>query len=295
MTSVTLVGPGAVGCAVAGALVDRPGVDLTIAGRTGFDRLRIDGAPEPVDTPVRVITDPARAVPSDIVVLATKTHQTRAAADWLAATCRPETVVAVLQNGIGQRDLVEPLVAGAAVVPTIVFLPADRHAPGHVTVGLPATLQVPDDAAAARIVDLFAGTYVDCAASADFHTTAWAKLVSNCVVGAITALTRTPNGVLADPDALALAVTALQEALAVARADGADLDPGAADTYVDLVLRRAADHVSSQTTDRLAGSPSEWDARQGEVIRRAERHGVDVPTLRLLTTLVRLGEPDPKD
>lgn len=291
MTSVTLIGPGAIGCAVAGALVDRPDVDLTIAGRTTFDRLRVDGVGDPIDTAVQVITDPDDAGPSDIVLLVTKTHQTADAAAWLAATCGAGTVVAVLQNGIGQRELVAPFVGAAAVAPTIVFLPADRHAPGHVTVGLPATLQVPDDDAGRRIVELFAGTYVDCTASADFHTTAWAKLVANCSVGAITTLTRTTNGVLADPEARALAIRAIDEATAVAIADGAALTGGDAAGQVDVVIERAGHHVSSQTTDRLAGIETEWDARQGEVLRRAERHGLDVPTLRLLTTLVRLGEP----
>ncbi|MDW3219337.1 MAG: 2-dehydropantoate 2-reductase [Acidimicrobiales bacterium] len=290
-TSVTLVGPGAIGCAVAGALVGRNDVGLTIAARTAFDRLRVDGAPEPVDEAVRVVTDPVAVEPCDVVLLVTKTHQTAAAAGWLRAACGPHTVVAVLQNGIGQRELVGPLVGEAAVVPTIVFLPADRHAPGHVTVGLPARLEVPDDDAAQRIVDLFAGTYVDCTAAADFHTTAWSKLVSNCGVGAVTTLTGTTNGILADPEARALCVTVMEEAIAVAIADGAALQPGLGETFADIVLERATGHMSSQTTDRVAGAPTEWEARQLEVVRRADRHGIEVPLLRTLTTLIRLGEP----
>lgn len=293
MTSVTLIGPGAIGCAVAGALVERDDVDLTIAARTPFKRLRIEGAPEPIDAPVRVVIDPAEARPSDIVLLVTKTHQTRAAALWLEASCGPDTVVAVLQNGIGQRELVGPLVGDGAVVPTIVFLPSDRLSPGHVRLGMPATLQVPADAAGRRVVDLFAGTYVDCTASGDFHTTAWSKLVPNCGVGAITTLTHTTNSIFTDPEARALARDVMEEAIAVAIADGAALVPGSAEAILDVVVERSGDHVSSQTADRIAGAPTEWDARQAEVIRRADRLGVPVPTLRMLTTLVRLGEPSP--
>ncbi|MEM7142977.1 MAG: 2-dehydropantoate 2-reductase [Actinomycetota bacterium] len=291
MTSVTLLGPGAIGCAVAGALVDRDDIDLTIAARAPFDRLRVEGAPDPIDAKVRVITDPADATPSDIVLVVTKTHQTTAASAWFETICGPDTVVAVLQNGIGQRDLVGPLAPGTAIVPTIVFLPADRLAPGHVRLGLPATLQVPDDDAGRRIVDLFAGSYVDCGASADFHTTAWSKLVPNCGVGAVTTLTRTTNAIFADPEARALAAEVMEEAIAVAIADGAALTPGSADAILDIVVERSGDHVSSQTTDRIAGAPTEWEARQAEVIRRADQHGIAVPTLRMLTTLLRLGEP----
>ena len=39
------------------------------------------------------------------------------------------------------------------------------------------------------------------------------------------------------------------------------------------------------------GVPSEWRVRNLDVIQRSEKHGVDVPLFRHLTTLVRLGEP----
>lgn len=290
-TRVTLIGPGAIGCAVAGALVDRDDVDLTIAARSPFGRLRVDGAPTPIDTPVRVITDPADASESDIVLLVTKTHQTPTAAPWLEATCGARTVVGALQNGIGQRELVGPLAGDAEVVPTIIFLPADRHGPGHVSMSVPARLAVPDDPGGTRLVELFAGTYVECTAAEDFHTTAWSKLISNCGVGAVTTLTRTTNAVLADPAARELCVAVMEEAIAVAIADGAALEPGLGDLYADITVERAAHHMSSQTTDRVAGQPTEWEARQMDVVRRAEAHGVDVPLLHTLTTLIRLGEP----
>jgi 2-dehydropantoate 2-reductase len=273
-------------------------VDLVLAARTPFSRLRVEWADTPgtepaVDEPVTVITDPAAVrTPADIVLLATKTHQTAGAAPWLDALCGRHTVVAVLQNGIGHHGLVDPLVGPATVVPTIVFLPADRRGPGHVRAGRPIALRVPEDRGGRRVVDLFAGTWVDVHGDADFHTTAWSKLVSNCAVGAVTTLTRTSNRVLEDPEARAVAEAVLHETVAVAIADGAALPEALADGIVDIVLDRAADHVSSQTTDRLAGVATEWEARQLEVVRRADRHGVEVPTLRLLTTLIRLGEPD---
>lgn len=298
MTSVTVVGPGAIGCTVAGALLQRGDVDLVLAARTPFSRLRVewadphDGEPA-VDEPVAVLTDPAAVpAPVDVVLLATKTHQTADAAPWLEALCGRRTVVAVLQNGIGHHALVDPLAGPATVVPTIVFLPADRLGPGHVRAGRPAALRVPDDRGGRRVVDLFAGSWVDVHGDVDFHTTAWSKLVSNCAVGAVTTLTRTSNRVLEDPEAREIAEAVLRETVAVAIADGAALPTALADGIVDIVLDRAADHVSSQTTDRRAGVATEWEARQLEVIHRAERHGVDVPTLRMLTTLIRLGEPD---
>ena len=49
--------------------------------------------------------------------------------------------------------------------------------------------------------------------------------------------------------------------------------------------------MASIVVDRLAGQPTEWDARNASVLRFADAHGIDVPINRLLTTLIRLGEP----
>lgn len=292
MTSVTLVGPGAIGCAVAGALVDRDDISLDIAGRTPFAELVVDGGPQPVRAAVTVRQDPADASgPVDVVLLATKTHQTATVGPWLERLCGPETTVAVLQNGIGQRELVGPLAGDATVVPVIVSLPSDRRAPGHVEIGLPASLGVPDGDDGRCLVQLFAGTYVEVTAHDDFHTEAWFKLISNCGVGAVTGLARKPNSILADPEARSLCAAIIEEAATVARADGAAIGPGIGEVIMDVVASRASAHVSSLTADRVAGAATEWDARNGEVVRRAERHGVDVPLTRAVTTLLRLGEP----
>jgi 2-dehydropantoate 2-reductase len=292
MTSVTLIGPGAIGCAVAGALVDRDDVDLTIAARTPFEELIVEGLPAPVRARPHVVTDPATvAAPVDIVLLVTKTHQTEAAAPWLSRLCGPSTTVAALQNGIGHVERVGPFVGAASIAPTIIFLPADRIAPGHVRIGLPARLEVPDDDAGRSVRSLFEGTYVDCTTVTDFHTTAWSKLISNCGVGVVATLTRTDNSILADPEVRAIAARVMEEAIEVAMADGAALRPGLAESIIDITIERAGSHISSQTTDRLAGLPTEWDVRQREVIRRADRLAVAVPTLRLLTAIVRAGEP----
>jgi ketopantoate reductase len=47
--------------------------------------------------------------------------------------------------------------------------------------------------------------------------------------------------------------------------------------------------------DRIEGRATEWDARNAVVERIAKRHGIEVPLNRLMTTLIRLGEPDEGD
>ena len=94
-----------------------------------------------------MLTDPAGAGGrADWVLLAVKAHQTAGAAPWLDALAGPGTTVVVLQNGVEQRELVEPLAHGAAVLPAIVWVPAEVVAPGRVRQRGPVELTVPDGA-----------------------------------------------------------------------------------------------------------------------------------------------------
>ena len=162
MTRVLLVGPGAIGLTVAGAVLQRPEMALAVAARTPFDTIAVELDEERIECEVPVLTDPfAITGPFHLVLLGTKAHQTPAVAPWLAAACGPDTDVVVLQNGITHRERVEPLIGPASLVPTVVNIPADREAPGHVRVGFRRHLVVPDDDPGRRTAHRFTDTFLD--------------------------------------------------------------------------------------------------------------------------------------
>lgn len=290
-----LIGPGAIGLTVGGALLQRADTALAVAARTPFDEMIVDLDDALIQSEVPVLTDPfAITGPFDLVLLGTKAHQTPDVRRWLEVSCAAHTDVVVLQNGITHRERVEPLIGEASLVPAVVNIPADRLAPGHVKVGFRRHLVVPDDEAGQRTVARFEGTHLTVTSTDDWHTAAWQKLIMNAVAGAVTVLTRQPNSVLKDPEARALAVELVAEVEQVAIADGAAIDAGSFVPVIDLVADAAGDHVSSITTDRINGQPTEWRIRNLDVIERGERHGIETPLLRHLTTLIRLGEPEPE-
>ena len=116
---------------------------------------------------------------------------------------------------------------------------------------------------------------------------AWRKLLGNLAANPITALTMRRIDVLRDPDVAALARRVLEEGLAVARADGAQLGPEDIEAELRMYARVNPGGGSSMLYDRLAGRPLEHEYIIGEVVRRAERHGIPVPLNRALLTLLR--------
>jgi 2-dehydropantoate 2-reductase len=279
VTRVAVVGPGAIGATMAAAV---RGADLVLCGRTRHDRLVVerDGGASTI-VPGPVLTDPAAAAPVDVVLLAVKAHQSEASAPWLAALCRPGTVVVVLQNGVEQRELVGPHVRGATVLPAVVWVPVEAVAPGHVRVRGDIRVTLPDEPAARPIAEHIEGVEL----AGDFATLAWRKLAINAVAG-LMVLSGRRAGMFRRPDVRELARALAAETLAVARAEGADLPDSAADELVDEFAAYPEDLGSSILFDYEAGRVLEWDARNGVVARLGARHGIATPVSDVIVPLL---------
>jgi 2-dehydropantoate 2-reductase len=277
---VALVGPGAIGAATAALVQD---AELVLCGRTPLERLEVEheaGAPQVVPGPV--LTDPG-AVPwrADVVLLAVKAHQTAAAAPFLRALSGPGTVVVALQNGVEQRQLVEPHAPGATVLPAVVWFPVERLEPGRVRVRGDPRITLPDEPAARAVAELL--PIVDL--ERDFTSAAWRKLAVNAVAG-LMVLSGRRAGVFRRPDVAALARALAAECLAVGRAEGADLPDTVADELVEEFASYPEDLGTSMLFDHEAGRELEWDARNGVVARLGARHGVPTPVSDVIVPLL---------
>lgn len=308
LTTWALVGPGAIGCAVGAALAQVGSAPIVIARSNPFDRLVVEHSAGVVDEPVRVVTDgdslepldldpvdlePVDLEPVDVVLLAVKAHQTGSAEPWLARLVGPGTAVVVLQNGVDHVARVSPFVSeGTEIVPCVVSLPASRSGPGRVTVAATARLTLADTPSAPAIAAAFEGSFISVRAVGDWSTHAWRKLMLNAASGGLSTLTRAGNQILQDAEGRELALHMMREVAEVGRAEGAVLDPDLPEQIIDGLLRVAPGHLSSIVVDRLAGRATEWKARNEVVVRLAARHGIDVPVNEMVTTLIRLGEPE---
>lgn len=290
---MAVVGLGGIGAAAAGCLAQAGRHDVTACVRKPLDRLRLERPDGTFDLPLRALTDPGRALPADWVLLCTKTHETPSAAPWLARLCRPGTRVAVLQNGIDHVERVAPLADGATVVPVIVYYNGERLAPDHARfrpVG-PHELAVKDDEDGRAFAQLLEGTPLRVLTVADFVTLKWRKLLLNAAANPITALTMQRQAVLRHPDVKALALAVLDEAVRVARADGANFTDDEPARAMAALMGYAPELGTSMYFDRMAGRPFEIEALNGAVVRIGERHGIDTPLNRALLALMRaIGE-----
>lgn len=282
---IAVIGPGAVGGVIAAWLAQNPDLQVEVCARTAFDRLEVETPGGPLTASPRVLTDPEQAGPVDWAIVTTKTYDAAATGGWLAQLVGPETRVAVLQNGVEHVERFSAYVEAGRITPAVVDIPAERSAPGRVRQRRDGTILVPDDAAGAAFVALFAHTPIAVSTTPDFKTAAWKKLALNCA-GAVNALTLRPAGVARREPIADIMRALVAECVAVGRAEGADLPSDLPDSVVEGYRAGPADGVNSLHADRAAGRPMELDARNGVIGRLGVRHGIATPVNAMVVALL---------
>ena len=296
---IAVVGAGAVGCYY-GAMLARAGAPVTLVGRARHvDAIRRDGLVLEMHgkrehVRAEASTDPAAVAGARLVLVCVKSGDTEAAALSLAPYVTPETIVVSLQNGVDNPARMRPLVA-AEVLGCVVYVGSEMAGPGHVRHRGRGELVIGGragaDAAAREAAATFERAGVACTVSDNIDGELWTKLIVNCAYNALSALTRLPYGTMvASPWSQQVMPQVVDEAVAVAQADGVRVDTDGLLDRVLAIARTMPGQISSTAQDINAGKASEIDALNGYVARRGEALRVPVPVNRTLHALVKLLE-----
>jgi 2-dehydropantoate 2-reductase len=270
MTEVAILGSGAVGALIGGALT-QAGVDAQLVTRDATAaRLSRDGLV--IDSPrfgaahVAVRAAGRLAEPTATLLIAVKAPQLSAALERIDVV--PGVVVPLL-NGVEHVAVLRARF-GERVVAGVVRVQAHRDGLTRVVHRAPfltITLARPGAPALERALAA-AGIHAEVGATE--ATVLWGKLARLAGLALATTAADAPLGdVRADAEAVA------REVVAVARAEGAALDPAA----LLAELRALPDAASSSLRADLAAGAAdhELDAIAGAVLRAAARHGLRAP------------------
>jgi 2-dehydropantoate 2-reductase len=242
---------------------------------------------------VRASTDPATVGRADVVLFFVKSFHTAAAAEAARPMVDDETVIATLQNGMGNGDILARCYDPARVVVGVTAESGTTLGPGVVDhPGSALTHVGPFDGGLLEPSERFAGVLsasgFDVRATASVGTEIWKKLV----VGASTLpapalLGMTCGELMRGAEMRALVDDTAREVVAVARAHGHVVDPEERIAYVHELLAAVPDAKGSMVQDIAAGRPTEVDFINGAVVRAGEAAGVPVPVNRALVALVK--------
>ena len=278
---ILIVGTGAMASLFAARLAGVAEVTLLGTWEEGLDALEMRGV-RLVETDgreesflVRVARSPEGCQGAKMAIVLVKSWQTRRAADKLAACLHPQGIALTLQNGLGNREILENTLSVERVGFGVTTTGATILEPGRVRSGGEGQIHFRPHPSMTPLVELLtqAGFVMD--PVEDVQGLLWGKLVINAAINPLTALLEVPNGALLEsPSLMEVMVGAAEETAAVAAALSVKLpftDPGA---QVMDVARSTGENSSSMLQDIRRGAPTEIEAINGAVVREGERAGI---------------------
>lgn len=295
---VAVIGAGAMG-SIFGAAFARAGLDTTLVDTDHVlvDHLRAHGLvvsrdrDETVARPAAT-TDPAEVGPVDLVLFLVKCYATQAAAELARPLVGARTVVASLQNGWGNGEILAGVFDPRRLVLGVTYHSGTVTGRGRVAhTGVGPTFIGPhrnaDLALCERLFRAIEATGMEVSMREDVEVVIWQKLILNAAVLPTSALTRLPISPLAERPVIDVLEALAREGVAVAQAAGHPIELEERLATIHRILAGAGMGKASMLQDVEAGRRTEIDVINGAVIRAAERHGIDVPVNRALFALVK--------
>jgi len=240
---------------------------------------------------VRATMNPSAVGKAELIMVLVKSTDTAAAAETVAALCGPDSLVLTLQNGLGNTETLERQMGSTPVLAGVTSHGVTMLGPGHIRhAGVGPTVigswSADGHAGAVAVAGFLTESGIGTSADENIRAVLWDKLFVTVGINAITALTGILSGRLLELESTRdLVTSAVEEAVAVARAAGIDVREDPVDHVCD-VIRATAENRSSMGQDVDNRRLTEIEAINGAVVREAERQGIEVPVNRTLTALI---------
>lgn len=139
-----------------------------------------------------------------------------------------------------------------------------------------------------RVADIFQSAGIRGLATADLRYEIWYKLLINCGLNPVAALTRLPTPLMnKNPHIIALRKAVMQEVTDIALACGTDLRGKIDFDELCTPTKRSGSNRASMLQDVLAGRSLEHEAILGIAVGLAQVHGVSAPRCELMLGLMR--------
>jgi 2-dehydropantoate 2-reductase len=293
---IAMVGAGGVG-AYLGVLLAARGNDVVLIDRGEHVRaLATEGvtirsrARGELHARLPATDDPAEVGPVDLIIYAVKTYHNATAIPEIRPLVGPETGILTVQNGVGNVEQLAEAYGRRAVLGGALTGGGTRVGPGLIEHVLPVEAETIDlgainpagAAQAAAAATVLAPIGLTVSVVDDIQRTLWIKVLAMASLASVGCLTRLGTADWRDrPGTRALYRRLVHEATAVGRAEGLDIDDETVQWTLTQPDRLGPAHRTSMAADLERGVPMEVEAVQGEIVRRAARHGLEVPAFQV--------------
>jgi 2-dehydropantoate 2-reductase len=303
MTSILIVGAGAVG-ALFGSALARQGAQVSVVCRSDYDVVSHEGYDIVSPTlgnhrfrPHQVFREVAECkAPPDFLILTVKVLAGVDRAALIRPAVGPGTVLVLIENGVDIEAEIAAAFPENELLSGLALVGVGRGAPGkvhHQSMGQLNLGRYPNgpSAAADRLAALFNGGGIGCKLTEDVVGARWQKAVWNASFNPISIVGGALDSavILGTPESTAFVQRAMEEVCTVAAAAGHPMHPKLIEQLINAT-RAIPPYYTSMAQDYQSGRPMEIEAILGNTVRAARKHGVSTPILETLYALAKMIE-----
>lgn len=225
----------------------------------------------------------------DWVIIALKTTQNDVLSKLLPRYISPNTKIAVLQNGIGNEEVVAEICPNNSIIYGVTNICATRAIDGSINVSRLGELRLAvfnqcEAGVCESLQQAFADSPIDAAVNIyeNGKRLRWEKLLWNIAFNGLCTLCRVPASQLVlNEETEVIIRQVMEEVKAIAHCDHVDIEAKHLDILIDMT-KTLGDYNPSMLSDFLADRPLEVDYILQRPLGIAEKYHLDVPLLRYI-------------
>jgi len=288
---IFVLGAGAVGSSY-GALLSRKNDVTLIGNKAHLNAINSEGLTLAGDIQEKyfIKAEPKiEEIPTEsLILLTTKAHDSARAIKGIKDMLKEDTIILILQNGLGNKEAVKAIVGNKAeVIRGVPKIAAEFLKPGEVTFWNGETI-LEKTRTGKAIATLFNECGLKARVSDEIDKEIWTKLILNCVVNPLTTILQIKNNKILVDSLKPLRSRIMKECVEVGTREGIEFQPNVNES-IDKCISRY-ENYSSMCQDIMKRKETEIDFINGKIVELGRKHRIPTPINEAMTSLIKFLE-----
>ncbi len=293
---ITIIGVGAMGTLFAG-LLSKGGNDVYLLTRNKKiekilkkSGIKISGITKTIipSSKLKITTNPAEISHPDLVIILVKSYDTISTVPSIKKMMGKNTVILTIQNGLGNYETLSKFLSKKRIISGITSESSTLVKSGDIVHTGKGDTIIEEGDFSGQIADIFNRCGIKTVLSDKIESVIWSKLVLNCAINPVAAISGVRNGEIINyKNLFEVAVEAGKEVVTVAKKMKIKILFSDVAQTIKNVCLATSKNTNSMLADILSKRKTEIDSLNGAAVKIAEKLKISVPVNKVLYKIVK--------